>query len=125
MDSRTCDQNSNSLKQQYFVLIIRLRVHLWLNLRSGAREGSRRHAGQFLCVWRAVLMFVAGISNYNSASAVPTSDEVRSGLRHFYIRTSQPDGSFAPGIDPGYRGISDSAYSDLAPVTYAVILHRS
>jgi geranylgeranyl transferase type-2 subunit beta len=36
-----------------------------------------------------------------------------------------PDGSFRPGVDPSYEGMSDSAYSDLAPPTYAVILHKT
>jgi geranylgeranyl transferase type-2 subunit beta len=47
------------------------------------------------------------------------------GLRKFLARTARPDGSFANGTDPQYRGISDSAYSDLAAVTYAVTLHKS
>jgi geranylgeranyl transferase type-2 subunit beta len=51
--------------------------------------------------------------------------EVLAGLRQFYARTAQADGSFRPGIDPDYKGMSDSAYSDLAPPTYAVILHRT
>jgi geranylgeranyl transferase type-2 subunit beta len=51
--------------------------------------------------------------------------EVLAGIRGFFARTARPDGSFRPGIDPDYEGISDSAYSDLAPVTYAVILHRT
>src|SRR5215475_5328880 len=52
-------------------------------------------------------------------------DEVLAGLRAFYAKTARPDGSFAPGIDERYRGISDSAYSDLAPATYAVTIHRT
>src|SRR5687768_16567005 len=54
-----------------------------------------------------------------------TPNEVLDGLRSFYTQTSRSDGSFAPGIDPEYRGMSDSVYSDLAPVTYAVILHKT
>jgi WD40 repeat protein len=52
-------------------------------------------------------------------------DEILSGLRSFYARTARRDGSFQPGIDPDYRGMSDSAYSDLAAVTYAVTLHKT
>lgn len=59
----------------------------------------------------------------NSPAATPT--EVLDGLRSFFTQTSRSDGSFAPGIDPEYRGMSDSVYSDLAPVTYAVILHKT
>jgi len=43
----------------------------------------------------------------------------------FFSKTPRPDGSFANGIDPEYRGMSDSAYSDLAAVTYAVTLHKT
>jgi geranylgeranyl transferase type-2 subunit beta len=52
-------------------------------------------------------------------------DEVLRGVRSFFQRTARADGSFRPGIDPTYEGLSDSAYSDLAPVTYAVVLHRT
>src|SRR5262249_17358989 len=55
----------------------------------------------------------------------PPAEEVLAGLRAFYRKTARPDGSFRPGVDPGYRGMSDSAYSDLAAVTYAVIVHKT
>jgi geranylgeranyl transferase type-2 subunit beta len=51
--------------------------------------------------------------------------EVLAGLRSFYGKTAQADGSFRPGIDPRYEGMADSAASDLAAVTYAVVLHRT
>jgi geranylgeranyl transferase type-2 subunit beta len=51
--------------------------------------------------------------------------EVLEGVRSFFAKTAQTDGSFRPGIDPAYKGMSDSAYSDLAPVTYAVVLHKT
>jgi geranylgeranyl transferase type-2 subunit beta len=51
--------------------------------------------------------------------------EVLPGLREFYARTARDDGSFSPGIHPDYRGMSDSAYSDLAAVTYAVVMHKT
>lgn len=61
-----------------------------------------------------------------SASASRVSpEEVLAGLRRFFHKTARPDGSFQPGIDPEYRGMSDSAYSDLAAVTYAATLHRT
>lgn len=60
-----------------------------------------------------------------SVSAAPTPDEVLQGLKDFYRKTARPDGSFQPGIDPDYRGMSDSAYSDLAAVTYAVVIHKT
>jgi WD40 repeat protein len=55
----------------------------------------------------------------------PTTDEILQGLKDFYRQTARPDGSFQPGIDPKYRGMSDSAYSDLAAVTYAVTIHKT
>jgi hypothetical protein len=51
--------------------------------------------------------------------------EALAGVRTFFAQTARDDGSFQPGIDPAYPGMSDSAYSDLAPVTYAVILHKT
>jgi prenyltransferase beta subunit len=54
-----------------------------------------------------------------------TPEEVLAGVREFFRKTARPDGSFRPGVDPEYQGMSDSAFSDLAPVTYAVILHRT
>ena len=54
-----------------------------------------------------------------------TPEEVLAGLRRFFTKTARVDGSFANGVDPQYRGMSDSAYSDLAAVTYAVTLHKT
>ena len=54
-----------------------------------------------------------------------TAEQIIQGLKNFYRKTARPDGSFQPGIDPDYRGISDSAYSDLAAVTYAVTIHKT
>jgi hypothetical protein len=68
---------------------------------------------------------------YTTSSAVsgpikkPSSGNVVAGLRTFYARTALPDGSFRPGVDPSYKGYSDSAYSDLAAVTYAVVVHKT
>ena len=58
-------------------------------------------------------------------SPLPTAAEILSGLQEFYKQTARPDGSFQPGVDPTYRGMSDSAYSDLAAVTYAVTIHKT
>jgi geranylgeranyl transferase type-2 subunit beta len=55
----------------------------------------------------------------------PSAGDILRGLRDFYQKTARPDGSFQPGLDPAYRGMSDAAYSDLAAVTYAVVLHRT
>jgi geranylgeranyl transferase type-2 subunit beta len=58
-------------------------------------------------------------------AAPPTAADAHNGLRDFFAKTAQPDGSFRPGIDPAYEGMSDSAFSDLAPVAYAVVIHRT
>ena len=60
-----------------------------------------------------------------SLALTASPKEVLAGLRSFYAKTARSDGSFANGTDPQYRGMSDSAYSDLAAVTYAVTLHKT
>jgi hypothetical protein len=61
----------------------------------------------------------------SAADKPPSSKEVLDGVRAFFKKTAKPDGSFRPGIDPDYEGMSDSAYSDLAPVAYAVVIHKT
>jgi geranylgeranyl transferase type-2 subunit beta len=60
-----------------------------------------------------------------AGAADPAPERVLADLRAFFQKTANPDGSFRPGIDPDYEGMSDSAYSDLAPTAYAVVLHRT
>jgi prenyltransferase beta subunit len=55
----------------------------------------------------------------------PRPAEVLAGLRAFYKKTARADGSFRPGVDRQYEGMADSAASDLAAVTYAVVLHKT
>src|SRR3954452_11497270 len=59
------------------------------------------------------------------ARAGASPAEVLTGLQRFYKQTARPDGSFQPGIDPDYMGMSDSASSDLAAVTYACTIHKT
>lgn len=72
-----------------------------------------------------LLFVVAAAPSFADDPAPPTADEILQGLKDFYRKTARPDGSFQPGIDPEYRGMSDSAYSDLAAVTYAVTIHKT
>jgi len=70
------------------------------------------------------------LSSAIGAGADPDSttvkpEDVLKGLRTFLEKTVREDGSFQPGVDPEYEGMSDSASSDLAPTTYAVILHKT
>ena len=66
-----------------------------------------------------------GVTLHSTVAVAATPKQVLSGLRDFFTRTARADGSFTPGMDPDYRGMSDSAYSDLAAVTYAVTLHKT
>jgi hypothetical protein len=66
-----------------------------------------------------------GSALHSPVAGAATPSQVLAGLRDFYARTARADGSFANGIDPQYRGMSDSAYSDLAAVTYAVTVHKT
>jgi geranylgeranyl transferase type-2 subunit beta len=59
------------------------------------------------------------------SSPIVSAEEVLAGVRQFFVKTGNADGSFRPGVDHEYEGISDSAFSDLAPVTYAVTLHKT
>jgi geranylgeranyl transferase type-2 subunit beta len=72
----------------------------------------------------ASVLFCVATSAAEPAPSI-TPREVLDGLRAFYARTALPDGSFRPGVDPDYKGMSDSALSDMAPLTYAVTLHAT
>jgi prenyltransferase beta subunit len=71
-------------------------------------------------VWFSFMLHAAVIERERASP-----DEVISGLKDFFAKTAKDDGSFRPGFDPKYEGISDSAYSDLAPVAYAVVIHKT
>jgi geranylgeranyl transferase type-2 subunit beta len=71
------------------------------------------------------LTLSAGASPAVAGSPPASAEEVLTGLRRFYAATALPDGSFRPGTDPAYAGNSDSGYSDLAPVAYAVLIHKT
>ena len=60
-----------------------------------------------------------------SAQQQVKPDQVLSELRKFYAKTARSNGSFFPNTDPQHPGMSDSAASDLAPPTYAVIVHKT
>ncbi len=74
---------------------------------------------------RSLLLAAILISPAFAADKPPASPEVLKGLHDFFDKTAGSDGSFRPGIDRDYEGISDSAYSDLAPVAYAVVIHKT
>jgi hypothetical protein len=72
-----------------------------------------------------VAILLAGPCASGARADEPTPREVLDGVRGFFAKTARPDGSFQPGLDPDYEGMSDSAASDLAPTAYAVILHAT
>jgi hypothetical protein len=96
---------------------------------------SKKRGTMNLSCKRGIGVFLAGAALggaflLSAAEGAPDSPsarpaDVRDGVRSFFQKTARPDGSFQPGTDPEYGGLSDSAYSDLAPVTYAVVLHRT
>ena len=55
----------------------------------------------------------------------PTPDEVLTGLKDFFAKCAKPDGSYRPGVDPKYEGMSDSAYATGARSLYAVVIHKT
>src|SRR5438874_8622507 len=69
--------------------------------------------------------FIILISACPAAGEQPSHADVLAGVKSFFHKTARADGSFRPGIDPAYEGMSDSAYSDLAPTAYAVIVHKT
>jgi len=74
---------------------------------------------------RLTLLVAALLAAIPAPAADPAPADVPAGLRAFFAKTAKPDGSFRSGIDPDYEGMSDSAFSDLAPVAYAVVLHKT
>jgi geranylgeranyl transferase type-2 subunit beta len=81
---------------------------------------------QRIRVYRAVLgLCILATPVMRASAEEATPEAVLQGLRLFFAKTARPDGSFQPGVNPDYPGMSDSAYSDLAPTVYAVILHKT
>jgi geranylgeranyl transferase type-2 subunit beta len=76
-------------------------------------------------VFTAVVFIAACGVSLGADGSKSEPNEVLRGLRDFYHRTARADGSFSPGVDPDYLGMSDCAYSDLAAVTYACTIHKT
>src|SRR5215470_3076885 len=71
------------------------------------------------------LIVACSLVEADEKAANPIAAEILEGVRTFIKNTALPDGSFRPGIHPAYKGYSDTGYSDLAEVTYAVCLSRT
>jgi prenyltransferase beta subunit len=89
---------------------------------------------QLFISWAVGPAFVLFLTLFSFVASTPAADEpaskvtpqqVLDGLKSFWEKTALPDGSFQPGVDPDYKGMSDSALSDMAPLTYAVTLHKT
>lgn len=93
----------------------------WSNVPGDCRSAGRNADGPHFC--HSNLGFRVAIQLSDPTDADPA--EVLAKLQLFYKQTARPDGSFQNGIDPDYKGMSDSAYSDLAAVTYAVTIHKT
>lgn len=72
-----------------------------------------------------LLLSGSGVIADDGSNSPTEPQAVLQGLRDFYRKTARDDGSFQPGVDPTYLGMSDSAYSDLAAVTYACTIHKT
>jgi len=73
----------------------------------------------------AFALLVMAVPAAPADDAPPTPESLLAALKDFFAKCAKPDGSFQPGIDPKYEGMSDSAYSDLAPTAYAVVIHKT
>jgi prenyltransferase beta subunit len=62
------------------------------------------------------------LSLTNLHAGTPAARDVLAGVQTFLHKVANPDGSFRPGIDPGYPGNSDTAASGIASPAYASIL---
>jgi prenyltransferase beta subunit len=80
---------------------------------------------RFASVLSLLSTLVLLVTAQGARADTPSTTEVLEGLQDFFKKTARPDGSFQPGIDPAYRGMGDSAYSDLAAITYAVTLSKT
>jgi prenyltransferase beta subunit len=55
-------------------------------------------------------------------SCVNDNADLLKGVHDFLYRVANPDGSFRPGIDPNYKGTSDTGLTGIAAPAYATIL---
>jgi geranylgeranyl transferase type-2 subunit beta len=60
-----------------------------------------------------------------SARAARRDDSLAQATFDFIARCRRDDGGYAPSPDPSYPGLSDTAFSDLAAVTYAAVLAKT
>lgn len=73
---------------------------------------------------KKMTILTAGFS-LASNSLADNNKTVLDGIQDFIHRTAKKDGSFTPGIDPQYKGISDTNSSGIAAPAYATILCKT
>jgi hypothetical protein len=72
---------------------------------------------------RSVL--VAGGLSMGLHSCSKNDPDTLHGVHDFIHRVANSDGSFRPGVDPGYKGSSDTGLSGIAAPVYATILSKT
>jgi len=92
---------------------------------SGWRSGYFQFMSAPLRFAAIILVALHVAGSCAAADKSPSPEPILDGVRTFFKRAAKSDGSFRPGVDPDYEGMSDSAYSDLAPVAYAVVIHKT
>ncbi|MBN2327950.1 MAG: terpene cyclase/mutase family protein [Candidatus Omnitrophica bacterium] len=70
-------------------------------------------------------VFLAGNLHFVLNSQAINTAAILEGVQSFIHRIAQKDGSFTPGIDPDYKGMSDTNLSGIAAPTYATVLCRT
>lgn len=66
--------------------------------------------------------FYAGGLSLGLYACTKKSPDVLRGVQDFICQVANPDGSFRPGIDPHYKGTSDTGLSGIAAPAYATII---
>lgn len=56
---------------------------------------------------------------------VENKAKILDGVRSFFIKVANEDGTFRPGIPADYPGMSDTGLSGIAAPTYAVVVHKT
>ena len=56
---------------------------------------------------------------------IDNQKKVLEGVRTFFQKVANKDGTFRPGIAKDYAGNSDTKFSGIAAPTYAVIIHKT
>jgi hypothetical protein len=74
--------------------------------------------------WRKFISQIAIIAGGHSLGLSSCNDvtkEVLDEVRSFLKSVANPDGSFRPGIDPGYQGTSDIGLSGIPAYAYSTL----